>query len=835
MDDKILKQLKEIVGPERCSTSPVELFAYGADSSIHFSTPDAVVQVRSAQEVSSILKLANATKTPVIPRGSGSALCGQTVPIHGGIILDFQGMNKIKEVQHSDFYCVVEPGVIYANLNKHLAPKKFFFPPAPGSGDIATIGGMVISNASGVNAVKYGATRDYVLGVEAVLPTGEIIHSGTRTQKNASGYQLDRLMVASEGTLGVITEIILKIVPLPQHKGLVMAVFDDIEKTGQAVADIIGYPLVPAGMELMDSICIKAVNKATDLNLPETEGIVLIILDGHPAQVADQVEIVKKLCTKLGATQIKFTEDPKELVEMMKGRKQMIPSLSRYADGSVTVMLADDMGVPPSMVPKAVKAFHDIAEKYDGILIPTYGHAGDGNLHTKFLMDPTRKELWKDAEKAVEEVFDATLGLNGTVTGEHGVAITKSPYFKKERKDSLEAMKTIKRALDPNNILNPGKIMDWDKDGIIHYLRYVTHPRQIAKDMEELEGWESELNACTYCAFCKSVCPVFKDVGWDSVSPKGQNIIAYNLLQGKIEPDEDVMKRLYQCTMCLDCTRRCPTSIETADIVAAARTGLVERGFKNPVHEGIVDAVEKTGNIYNESEHIAPQDGEVLLFLGCGYQQRPNMVKKFVRILDKLGVKAKISEESCCGYPLKILGYKDAFEKQKEKFLTQIQSGEVITFCPTCYIFLEEEYKDHKPKHVLEVIAEKLQEREVKPVNMKVTYHDPCHLARGAGIVDPPRKILEAIGTELTEMKQNKNTTLCCGGGGGIITSAPDLSGRLGTNRVEQAIDAGVEDLVTICPTCEISLRTGAKTATENTEHKIKVHNMLDLIWKAIK
>ncbi len=834
MDKEIIKKIEEIVGPDRYSTSPVELVSYGADSSIHFAKPDVVVQVGSAREVSEVLKVANQHKVPVIPRGAGSALCGQAVPIFGGIILDFQRMNKIKEVHHSDLYCVVEPGVVYKKLNDHLAPNKFFFPPAPGSGDIATIGGMVISNASGVNAVKYGATRDYVLGLEIVLPTGEIIHSGTRTLKNASGYQLDRLMVASEGTLGVITEITLKIVPLPQHKGLVMAVFDDIERTGQAVADIIAQPLIPAGMELMDSICIKAVNKATGLGLPEVEGIIFVILDGHPAQVADQVKIVEKVCKELGALETRLTEDPKKIVAMMKGRKQMIPSLSRYAEGSVTVMLADDMGVPPSKVPQAVKAFHDIAEKYDGILIPTYGHAGDGNLHTKFIMDPTRKDLWKDAEKAVEEVFDAVLELDGTVTGEHGVAITKSPYFKKERKDSLEAMRTLKRALDPNNILNPGKIMDWEKDGIVQYLRYQFKPHENAECMDKLVGWEDELNACTYCAFCKSVCPVFDDIGWDSVSPKGQNITAYNLLLGNLEPDEDVMKSLYRCTMCLDCTRRCPTSIETADIVAAARTGMVEKGFKNPAHVELVDNVQKTGNIYGETEQIAPQEGEVQLFLGCGYQQRPNTVKKFVRILDKLGVKARIVEESCCGYPLKILGYTGDYEKQKKEFAQKIPKGDVVTFCPTCYMFLKEEYQDHPPKHVLELIDEKLAEHDIKAVDMTVTYHDPCHLARGAGIVDAPRNILSSIGAQLKEMSQNKNTTRCCGGGGGIMTSDADLSGRLGSERARQAAATGVQDMVTICPTCELSLRSGAKTITDEGG-KMKVHNMLDLIWKAIK
>jgi glycolate oxidase len=836
MDNEIIGKLEAIVGQDRCTTSPVELMAYGADASIHFNRPDVVVRPKNAKEVSEILKLANEHKVPVVPRASGTAVCGHAVPIFGGIIMDMQEMKAIKDVQAADHYCVVEPAVIYRELNNFLEPYKFFFPPGPGSGDIATIGGMVISNTSGVNAVKYGATRDYVLGLEVVLPTGEIIHTGTHTLKNACGYQLDRLMVASEGTLGVVTEVTLKIVPLPEHKALAMVVFDDVGKAGQAVADIIGHPLIPAALELMDSICIVAVNKATDLGLPEADGILLITLDGHPAAVADQVKTVAEISKKAGAIDVKFTEDADEIVELNQARKQMIPSLSRYVDGAVTVMLADDMAVPPSKVPKAVKAFHDIAEKYDGILIPTYGHAGDGNLHTKFIMDPTKEDLWPVAEKAVEEVFDAVLDLDGTVTGEHGVAITKSPYFKKERADSLEAMKAIKKALDPNNILNPGKIMDWEEDGIIHYLRYKTFPRETAPGTDYLLEWEQELNACTYCAYCKSVCPVFDDIGWDSVSPKGQNITSYFLLQGDLKPDDDVVKRLYQCTMCMDCTRRCPTTIEVAEIVASARSCLVGQGFRNPAHEAIIENVEKTDNIYGEEEHIAPQEGEAQLFLGCGYQQRPNTVKKFTRVLDKLGVKAKIVEETCCGYPLKILGYHDAYEKQKARFRELIPEGEVITFCPTCYMFIQEEYEDtHTPKHVLEVIAERLKGRDIEPADMTVTYHDPCHLARGAGIIDPPREILAAIGAEVKEMKQSKNTTRCCGGGGGIITSDADLSGRMSKTRAEQAIAVGVEDLVTICPTCELTLRAGAKAATSDNGHKLTVHNMMDLVWKAIK
>jgi glycolate oxidase len=834
MKKEILTQIEKIVGPTGYTVSPVELRAYAADAGIHLHEPEVVVRPANAEQVSEILKLANEHKIPVTPRGAGTALCGHAVPIKGGIVLDLQAMNKIKEVHVEDFYVVVEPGVIYQQLNDFLKPQKFFFPPAPGSGDVANIGGMVAANASGVNAVKYGATRDYLLGCEIVLPTGEIIHSGTRTLKDSSGFQLARLMVASEGMLGVITEINLRVVPLPEKNALAMAVFDDVEKAGQCVSDIIAYPLIPHSLEIMDNICIQAINKATTLGLPECEGLLFIGVSGHPEAVKDEIKIVAEVAKKAGAVDVKFTEDPKEIAELQKGRKAMIPSLSRFKEGMVTVMLADDMAVPPSQVAKAVKAFHEIQDRYDGIYIPTYGHAGDGNLHTKFIIDPTDADVWERAEKANEEVFDAVLALGGTVTGEHGVSITKAPYFKKERADSLEAMRKIKQALDPNNILNPGKLMDWDKPGIIHFLRYKTGKRGYGAGMEALEKWEMELNACTHCGFCKAVCPTLSDIGWDAAGSKGRLMASYALLQGDLKPGDEVVDRLFSCTMCMDCTRRCPTKIEVAPIVEAARASLVKAGYKMPVHEDLVAKVRETGNIYGETEAaIKPQEGEALLYLGCQYAQRPNMVKMFTRILAKLGVKPKIIEETCCGNPLKILGYWDEFEAQKKKFNETFPDVELITLCPTCTVFLREEY-GRPVKHALEVIAEKLADAPVNKLDLKATYHDPCHLSRGINLVDEPRDIMKAMGVDVVEMPLSKNTSRCCGGGGGIITSAPELSGRLAVSRAEQAAATGADTVVTACATCELTLRNGAQAIGGNGDG-LKVVNLLDLVWKAIK
>jgi glycolate oxidase len=835
---KILERIESIVGKENYSISPVELRAYASDSGIHLRDPDVVVRVHSAEEVSEILKLANEELIPVTPRGAGTALCGHAVPIFGGIILDMQAMNRIKEVHIEDFYVVVEPGVVYAKLNEFLKPKKFFFPPAPGSGDVATIGGMVIANASGVNAVKYGATRDYVMGLEIVLPTGEIMHSGTRTLKNSSGFQLDRLMVASEGMLGVVTEITLRVVPLPKKKALAMAAFDDLEKAGQCVANIVAYPLIPGSLELMDSTCIQAVNNATDLNLPECEGLLFIGVDGHPAVVKEELEIVVQVARDSGAILVESTDDPAQIVAMMKGRKSMIPALSKFKENMVTVMLADDMGVPPSKVPKAVKKFHEIQERYPGIYIPTYGHAGDGNLHTKFIMDPTEPGIWERAERANEEIFNAVLELGGTVTGEHGVSITKAPYFKRERADSLDAMRKIKRALDPNNILNPGKMFDWAEQGIVHFLRYKGRDVNGGKAIEALRKWEGVLNACTYCGFCKSVCPTLAALGWDSGGAKGRLMASYALLKGDLKPDDELVERIFSCTLCMDCTRRCPTSVDTAPIVEAARADLVRAGFRNPVHEAIIEKVRQTGNIYGETETaIKPREGTHRLFLGCAYGQRPNLVRLFIRVLEGVGIDPAIGEETCCGYVFQSLGYVDEAAEQKERFNAMVTDEEMITFCPSCTLHLRE-YFGRNARHALEVLADRLEEMSPRQLGKKVTYHDPCHLSRGAKIIDAPRRMMKAIGLELVEMAQSKDQSRCCGGGGGIITSAPDLSGELARARIEQAIDTGAQMLVTVCPTCELTLRQAAQAYRGNGNGNGKpprVANLLDLVWKAVK
>ncbi len=469
MDKEIIEKLSSIVGEENCKTTTAELYTYSMDAGIHKAMPDAVIRPRTNDEVSRVVKLANQYKFPVIPRGAGSALCGHSVPVDGGVIIDMQRMDQIKEIKVEDLFVVTEPGVVCDDLNAAL--KKYgFWVPGPSSSNVATIGGMVATNSSGDKALKYGATRDYVLGLEVVLPTGEIVHAGSRTVKNSGGYQFEKFFVGMEGTLGIITEITLRVIPLPERKAAAIAVFDSLENAGKCVSNIIANRIIPSGLELMSNVCIRAVNKALNLGLPETEAILLIEVDGDKEIIAKTIEKVSQICRDTGAIQVDFTDDEKRITELWKGRKGMIPALSKLNEEFVTVMLADDMSVPISQVPCAITEFQKISDKYD-IIVASYGHAGDGNLHTKVLMDPTKKSHWEQAEKAVKEIYDVVLELGGTTTGEHGIALTKAPFFHKERGPLIPTMRAIKKAMDPNNIMNPHKMMDWEGSFITH-VRY---------------------------------------------------------------------------------------------------------------------------------------------------------------------------------------------------------------------------------------------------------------------------------------------------------------------------------------------------------------------------
>jgi glycolate oxidase len=825
----IIKQLQDIVGSEYCKSSNADIYVYAFDGGIHRKKPDVVVQPQNVTQVQKIVQLANKHKVPVVPRGAGSALCGHSVPVDGGISVDMQRMNKIKDIRIGDMFVIAEPGVVCDNFNAAIKSHKFFIP-GPASSEVATVGGMVAINASGEKAVKYGATRDYVLGLEVVLPTGEIAYTGTKTIKHATGYQIERLMCGSEGMLGIITEINMKIVPLPPKIAGCIAAFDDLEKAGQCVANIIAKPLIPSQLEIMSAPCIKAVNKAAKMTLPEVAAILLIEIDGRPETIKLDVDIVAKICKDAGAVSVEFTEDEAKITEIWKARKQMIPSLSILKQEYATTMLADDMAVPVSKIPQAVAGIWAISEKYD-IIIPPYGHAGDGNLHTKVLMTPTDPKHWEQAKKAVAEIYQLIRDLGGTTSGEHGIAITKAEEFHKEKHTVIPVMRAIKKAMDPNNIMNPHKMFDWDK-GFMYELRYPTNPNR--KLEGHLAKWENEMMMCTMCGYCKNVCPTFVNQLWDPPSGRGRMVMSYGILEKELEIDDSVVKALYQCTLCRDCNRRCPSKVKVPDVVRAARADLVEKGFAYDAHKAFIANIKKTGNIFADTEVMAPvQEGETPVFVGCQFLARPNKTKMYLKLLEKIGIKPKVVKEVCCGYPMEALGFVKEFEEHKKKFTELFPFPNAITLCPTCTVYLNEAYKI-QAKHAMQVIAEKLPGATVKKQTGKVTYHDPCDLSRGAKITKEPRAIIKALGLELVEMKYKDTTSRCCGGGGGILVSDNALSNKIAEERIKEALNTKAETLVTACATCEQVLKTAATAVADKGGGKINVLGLQEMIWKAL-
>jgi len=472
-----MDRLREIVGKNNIKTDPCDLYVYGSDSSVHHAMPWAIIKPETTSQVQDIMRYANENLIPVLARGGGSGMCGQTVPIQGGIILDMKGMNKILEINLADVYCRVQPGVVDDDLNMALKKYGMFYPPTPASSRIATIGGEIANNASGVRSVKYGATRDAVLGMKVVLANGELITLGSRTRVEASGYQIHKLMVGSEGTLGVVVEATLSFVPIPEFRCMGIANFDSLKDAGDAIGAIMGSGCIPSMLELVDSVAIKAVNKTMNLGLKEVAAALIFEADGMVKEAVDyEINRMKRICEQHHGQDIHASYDPKERAKIFMGRKKLFPALSKYDDNLASTSLADDMAVPYSKMAEMAGKIHEIAAE-NNIVMTAYGHCGSGCMHTKILMDTKRADQWASAKKAITQVYEYVRSVNGTTSAEHGIGLSKAESFKIEKADSLDIMAGIKRAFDPNNILNPGKLAQAPENWVTATnLRYSVNP-----------------------------------------------------------------------------------------------------------------------------------------------------------------------------------------------------------------------------------------------------------------------------------------------------------------------------------------------------------------------
>ncbi|MBU4232435.1 MAG: FAD-binding protein [Proteobacteria bacterium] len=451
----VIPKLKAIVGPKNLLTTPEERWGYAYDATDREAMPEAVVFPGSAAEVAAIVRLANAHRFPVVPRGAGTGKSGGSVPIEGGVVIVLTRLNRILEISRPDLVAVVEPGVILTRLKQAVETQGLYYPPDPASADFCTIGGNVAECAGGAVAVQYGVTRDYVLGLEVVLPTGELISAGTRTMKGVVGYDLTRLFLGSEGTLGVITRITVRLVAKPAARQTLAAGFATLAAAAEAVSLILTSGLAPTALEFMDHVTLSCVKELLPFELPEgTLALLLMAVDGHPRDVEDRATRMARFCREQGANPVLRAKTPEEAEGLWRARKVISPALLKVKPHKVS----EDVAVPLGAIPALIAGLQEISRRR-GLIIPSYGHAGDGNIHVNVLYDrqvPGEREM---ANLAVEDIFTIVRKLNGTLSGEHGIGLTKAPYLGMELSEAAMALqRRIKQAFDPHNIMNPGKI-----------------------------------------------------------------------------------------------------------------------------------------------------------------------------------------------------------------------------------------------------------------------------------------------------------------------------------------------------------------------------------------
>jgi glycolate oxidase len=451
-------ELEAIVGAKNVLRSREDLIPYGFDGTAAISQlPGTVVFVENTEQVAAILKLANRVGIDVVTRGSGTGLSGGSIPSPSCIVMCTVRMRRIIELDKANLTMLVEPGATTLAVADAALAAGLFYPPDPGSMRISTIGGNVAENSGGLRGLKYGVTRNYVMGMEVVLPRGEVMWLGNKCVKDVAGYSLKDVFIGSEGTLGVITKVLLRLIPKPQAKKTMLATFAQMDRAAEAVSAIIAAQVIPCTLEFLDRTTIHCVEDYAKIGLPlDCEALLLMETDGHPAVVTEEAAAMERICRECGAMEVRVAKDDAEGTKLASARRAAFSALARVAPTTIL----EDATVPRSELAKMIRFVEQIAKKYQ-LKIGTFGHMGDGNLHPTFLTDERNKEEMHRVEEAFKEIFDEAIRLGGTITGEHGIGLAKKGFLPKFAGNAqMEVMRSLRKALDPNGILNRGKMFD---------------------------------------------------------------------------------------------------------------------------------------------------------------------------------------------------------------------------------------------------------------------------------------------------------------------------------------------------------------------------------------
>jgi len=458
--------LRGLLPASRVLDGPAELRSFAYDASfatqLRPRSPAAVVIAGSTADVSALLGYASRHDVPVTPRGAASGQAAGAVARHGGVVLALNAMNRVLEIDPANMQAFCEAGVVHAGLNDALAPHRLIFPPDPGSSRMATVGGMASTNAHGMRAVKYGPTSAWVLGLQVVLASGEVIETGSvgsRAKQSSAGLELTKLFVGSEGTLGVFTRLRLKLMAIPPARAIVLALFDVLENAGEAVQRVFAAGVSPSALEILDERCIRAINLfRPSLGLPQVEALILFEVDGNPPGARWDAEKIIEVVTPL-AVRSEWSDEPKRIAALWEARSLVGAAVGTLRPGSNRAYCGEDICVPVAKIPETLRAIQDISGRH-GVPIATYGHVGGGGLHPGHLIDARNPAEVRAVLRVADEIHELALRMGGTTTGEHGVGAARAPYMAREHGPALEAMRAIKRALDPQGILSPGTIFE---------------------------------------------------------------------------------------------------------------------------------------------------------------------------------------------------------------------------------------------------------------------------------------------------------------------------------------------------------------------------------------